>query len=282
MKRTKKIFLCIMSSQNPGRRWILKICTFNVNSINARKDLIVQWVEQRNKDIDVLCFQELKSEQEHFPYQDFERLGYSSIVNGQKAYNGVAICSKLPMKRILEKETDQYWDPQKRIIAARIKAINLINIYAPHGDVRGTEKFDYKRDWYQKLVSFLDTHFSADKALIMVGDFNVARDDQDVWSPEILKDSIGTMPEERKSFQELLAWGFIDSFRSLYPEKKQFTWWDYIGGAIWRDQGMRIDYVLCTESLMKRAQNIEVDLWPRKRRKPTPSDHAPLIVTLSD
>ena len=260
----------------------MKICTFNVNSINARKDLIVQWIEQRNKDIDVLCFQELKSEQEHFPYQDFERLEYSSIVNGQKAYNGVAICSKFPMKRILEKEIDQYWDTQKRVIAAKIKGINLISIYAPHGDVRGTEKFDYKRDWYHKLVSFIDSHFSVDQALIVAGDFNVARDDQDVWSSEILEDSIGTMPEERKSFQELLAWGFTDSFRSLYPEKRQFTWWDYIGGAIWKDQGMRIDYVLCTQSLMKKVQNIEVDLWPRKRRKPTPSDHAPLIATLSD
>ena len=260
----------------------MKICSFNVNSINARKDLVVQWVEQRNKDIDVLCFQELKSEQEHFPYQDFERLGYSSIVNSQKAYNGVSICSKLPTKRILEKEIDQYWDPQKRVIAAKIKTVNLINIYAPHGDVRGTEKFGYKRDWYRKLVSFLDNHFSQDQALIMVGDFNVARDDQDVWSPEILEDSIGTMPEERKSFQELLSWGFVDSFRSLYPEKKQFTWWDYIGGAIWKDQGMRIDYVLCTQSLMKKVKNIEVDLWPRKRRSPTPSDHAPLIATLSD
>jgi exodeoxyribonuclease-3 len=260
----------------------MKICTFNVNSINARKDLIVQWIEHRKRDIDVLCFQELKSVDDAFPYHDLERLGFSSLVNGQKGYNGVAICSRLSMKRLLEKEIGRYWDPQKRMIAAKIEDISIINIYAPHGDMRGTEKFDYKREWYRKLISFLDSHFSAKQALMILGDFNVALDDRDIWSPEILEDSIGTMPEERKSFQNLLDWGFTDSFRSLYPEKKQFTWWDYIGGAVWRDQGMRIDYVLCTESLMKRIQSLEVDLWPRKRRKPTPSDHAPLIAALSD
>ncbi len=258
----------------------MKICTFNVNSIKARKGLILEWLQHRENDIDILCFQELKSVEEFFPYQDFEKLGYSCLVSGQKAYNGVAICSKLPVERIFEKAIEEYWDEQKRIIVTKIGGVNIFNIYAPHGDERGTEKFSYKMDWYEKLRSFLDKHFTRDDSLILVGDFNVAREDRDVWSPEELRDTIGTMHEERQAFEELLDWGIIDSFRQLYPEKQQFTWWNYIGGAIWRDQGMRIDYVLCTNPLIEKIKNMEVDLWPRKRRTPKPSDHAPLIATL--
>ena len=258
----------------------MKICTFNVNSIKARKELILEWLQHREKDIDILCFQELKSAEEFFPYDDFEKLEYSCLVSGQKAYNGVAICTKLPAERILEKEIEDYWDEQKRIIAARISGINIFNIYAPHGDERGAEKFIYKMNWYDKLRAFIDRHFTKDDPLMLVGDFNVAREDRDVWSPEELRDSIGTMPEEREKFEALLGWGVIDSFRKIYPEKQQYTWWGYIGGAIWRDQGMRIDYVLCTKPLTEKVKDLEVDLWPRRRRSPTPSDHAPLIATL--
>jgi len=258
----------------------MKICTFNVNSLKARKDLILEWLNHRENDIDILCFQELKGVEELFPYQDFEKLGYSCLVSGQKAYNGVAICSKLSAERLFEKEIEDSWDEQKRIIAAKISGLNIFNIYAPHGDERGAEKFNYKMDWYEKLRSFLDKHFTKDDPIILVGDFNVAREDRDVWSPEELRDTIGTMPEEREKFEDLLGWGIIDYFRQIYPEKQQFTWWNYIGGAIWRDQGMRIDYVLCTKPLIEKIKDLEVDLWPRKRRTPKPSDHAPLIATL--
>lgn len=258
----------------------MRICTFNVNSIKTRKDLILEWLAHRENDIDILCFQELKALEELFPHDDFKTLGYSCFVSGQKAYNGVAICTKLPAERILEKEIEDYWDEQKRIIAVRTADVTLFNIYAPHGDERGAEKFHYKMDWYDKLRKFLEKHFSKEDPLIAVGDFNIAREDRDVWSPEELHDTIGTMPEEREKLEALLDWGTIDSFRRIYPEKKQFTWWGYIGGAIWRDQGMRIDYVLCTKSLIEKVKDVEVDLWPRRRRSPKPSDHAPLIATM--
>jgi len=258
----------------------LKICTFNVNSIKARKELIFEWLQHRENDIDILCFQELKAVAELFPDEDFKKLGFFCFVSGQKAYNGVAICTKPPTERILEKEIEEYWDEQKRIIAVRTAGLNILNIYAPHGDERGAEKFNYKMTWYDRLRKFLEKHFTAEDPLLVVGDFNVAREDRDVWSPEELQDTIGTMPEEREKFETLLGWGMIDSFREIYPEKQQFTWWDYIGGAVWRDQGMRIDYVLFTKPLIKKMKGLEVDLWPRKRRAPKPSDHAPLIATL--
>lgn len=257
----------------------MKVCTLNVNSINARKDLIIEWMKHRENDIEVLCFQELKAIEENFPYQDFEKLGYSCAVSGQKGYNGVAICSKFPMERRLKDSIEEHWDEQKRVIAANIGGIDFLNIYGPHGDLRGVEKFHYKIDWYQKLLSFIDENYSTDSPLIVLGDFNVAREDKDLWSPELLKDSIGTMPEEREALKKILGWGFIDAFRSLYPDKKQFTWWDYIGGDIWRDQGMRIDYILCTEALVNKLKDVEVDLWPRRRRTPKPSDHAPVVGT---
>jgi exodeoxyribonuclease-3 len=252
-----------------------------VNSIKARKDLVLEWLAHRGKDIDVLCLQELKTEDQGFPADDFESLGYHCHVFGQKAYNGVAILTKMPAQAVekgFARRTS--WDEQKRLLRARIKGIHVLTIYAPHGDVRGTEKFDYKQKWYKNLVAFLLKNFTIEDPLLLVGDFNVAHQDIDVYSPEALADMISTMPEERAAFESLLDWGLVDAFRRLYPEKRQFTWWDYIGGAIWKDQGLRLDYILATPGLFKKIKAVEVDLWPRKRHKPTPSDHAPVIADL--
>lgn len=261
---------------------MLKVSTFNVNSIRSRKDLILNWLEHRNKDIDILCFQEIKVVDSDFPYEDFEKLGYKCEVFGQKGYSGVAVCSKVPLEDQKKGFGDDYWDQQKRLISGRVSETSIINVYAPRGDLRGTEKFDYKLDWYQKLLSYLENSHTPDEKIIIVGDFNVAVEDRDVYDPEILRDCLGTMDEERIVFKKLLSWGLIDTFRSLYHEKQQFTWWDYIGGAIWRDEGMRLDYILCTKPLVDRLKDVEVDLWPRRRRTPTPSDHAPTIGTFAE
>jgi exodeoxyribonuclease-3 len=260
----------------------MKICTWNVNSIKARKSLALEWLEHRNNDIDVLCFQEIKTIEKDFPFEDFEKLGFTCHVAGQKSYNGVAICTKILPDLIQKDFGDKGWDEQKRIICVKINETNLINIYAPHGGERGTEKFDYKQNWYRRLIAFLKDNYSPKDSVLIVGDFNVAHRDIDVYSPEELADSIGTLPEERVIFEELLNSGLIDIYRHFYPEKRQFTWWDYIGGAIWKDEGMRIDYILGTDSLLEKTRHIEVDLWPRRRKNPTPSDHAPLIIELED
>lgn len=256
------------------------ICTFNVNSIKARKDLILAWLEHRSYDIDILCFQELKTEETSFPFQDFQSLGYQSTVFGQKTYNGVAICSKLPIDKASRGFGEDEWDRQSRLITARIGDIHIINAYAPHGDLRATEKFQYKQGWYKTLLSYLKKNFSRDASLLLVGDLNIAFTDSDVYDADALADTIGTMPEERALLQSLYDWGLFDSFRYLYPDQRKFTWWDYRTAGIWRDEGMRIDYILCTEGLLPRIQSLDVDLWPRKRRKPTPSDHAPVLVEL--
>ena len=258
----------------------MNICTFNVNSIRVRVDLILDWIRHRNNDLDVLCLQELKAVEEQFPRNKFEQAGFHCEVFSQKTYNGVAVCSKVPLEHVDKGFGDSKWDEQKRFLSVKLKEIHLINLYAPHGDLNGTAKFRYKQDWYRRFIALLNERHSPEDPLLIVGDFNVAREDRDVYDPEALKDSAGTLPEERAVFEELLDWGLADAFRRLHPDTKQFTWWDYIGGAVWKNEGMRIDYGLCTESLARRVSRVEVDLWPRKRREPKPSDHAPLIITL--
>ncbi|NPA52354.1 MAG: exodeoxyribonuclease III [Aquificae bacterium] len=258
---------------------MFKVCTYNINSIKARKDLILSWLEKRNYDIDVLCFQELKVEEKYFPFEDFKKIGYHCYVNAQKRYNGVSICSKIELENIKKEFGEEFFDQQKRLIAGKIKDITIINVYVPHGDIRGEDKYYYKLDWYNIFLKWLNNHFSPDEKIILCGDFNVAREDIDVYDSSLLKDSIGTMTEERESLEEVLKWGFYDTFREKYPDQQIFTWWDYIGGAIWKNEGMRIDYIFVTKPLLEKLVDVEVDLWPRRRRKPTPSDHAPLIAT---
>ena len=258
----------------------MRICTFNVNSIKARKDLLMDWLDHRDNDIDVLCLQELKLMEEFFPFDYFQKKGFACEAFGQKAYNGVAICSRYPIQSVHKGFGDPTWDEQKRFISTTISDIHIINLYAPHGDIRGEDKFFYKQKWYKHLISHLSHNYSPENPILIVGDLNVARSDEDVYSPETRRDTIGTMPEERESLRNLLDWGFIDVYRYLHPTQQQFTWWGYMGGAIWKNDGMRIDYVLATKPLMETFKSIEIDLWPRKRRTPTPSDHAPLLAVI--
>ncbi|MGC9006615.1 MAG: exodeoxyribonuclease III, partial [Sulfurihydrogenibium sp.] len=266
------------------QRTTMKICTFNVNSIKTRKDLVIEWLKHRNNDIDIICFQEIKTEDKNFPSEDFKELGfvYQEIL-GQKAYNGVATLSKIPMEKVFFGLNHDYFDNQKRVLATKVLDIFIINTYAPHGDLRGGEKYYYKLDWYKHFISFLKQNFDFEnQKVILLGDLNIALEDKDVYDPVLLKDSIGTMPEERELLRELLNLGFIDTFRYLYPDKIQYTWWDYIGGAIWKNEGMRIDYILITKPLIPFLKDVEVDLWPRRRRTPKPSDHAPVIATFEN
>ncbi len=260
----------------------LKVCTFNVNSIRARIDLVTSWLEHRDNDIDVLCFQEIKVEDEKFPYEAFEQLGFTCEVYGQKRYNGVAICSKLPLTLLERGFNDDRWNQQKRLMTGCVGDLHIINVYIPHGDLKGTDKHKYKLAWYRQLSQFLQEGYTPNQKILVLGDFNVARDDIDVYDPKKVKEVIGTMFEERTAFNEVINWGLIDAFRRLHRNRKKFTWWDYRGGSVWRDEGMRLDYIFCTQPLLNSLKRVEVDLWPRRRRTPTPSDHAPTIAVFED
>jgi len=255
----------------------MKICSFNVNSIRTRKELIIQWYKEKASEIDVFCFQEIKVIDKDFPFPIFDEAGLKCESFGQKSYNGVAICSNKELTNIKKGFGNEEWDKEKRLILAKYKQTWIINIYVPRGGERGTDRFYYKLNWFKYFKDFLSANFEKDEQIIIVGDMNITRDDIDVFDPVLMKDHICTMPEEREAFEDLLSWGLIDSFRFLYPDKQQFTWWDYIGGAIWKNEGMRLDYILCSEPLKEKIKDVIVDLWPRRRRTPKPSDHAPII-----
>lgn len=254
----------------------MKIATFNVNSIRARKDLIIRWLTEKIE-LDVLCIQELKCEEKDFPFKDFENIGYRCEVFGQKAYNGVAICSKLEFEEAKKGFGDDFWDKEKRFIQAKIAGVNILNVYAPHGDIEG-ERHIYKLNFFKYLKEYIDKNFDLKKdKVLVVGDMNVARSDIDVWEPELLRGTIGFMDDEREAFEDFLSVGLIDLYRKFHPDSHGFTWWDYRNAAVWRDEGMRIDYILSSPPIEKLCKSIDVDMWTRRRRSPTPSDHAPLV-----
>lgn len=256
----------------------MKIATYNVNSINSRIELLKLWLQR--SDIDVLCIQELKCEDDKFPYIDFEELGYKCEVFGQKQYNGVAICSRMPFEQIQKGFGDE-WDEQKRLIYAKIKGFNILNLYVPHGELEG-ERHIYKLKFFDRVCKFIKENNLSEDYLIVVGDMNVAHREIDVYDPIALEGSIGFLKSERQKFETFMKeTDLIDLYRHFYPDKKEFSWWDYRGGAIWKNQGMRLDYILASVKATNRAQDITIDLWPRRRRTPTPSDHTPVIATFS-
>lgn len=243
-------------------------------------NLLIKWLQHRDNDLDILCLQETKTLDSSFPIDQFEDIGFKCEIFGQKAYNGVAILSRLPYTNVQKGFSNDVLDEQKRLISITVSDLHIVNVYVPHGDLRGATKYHYKLHWYVMLLQYLQERYSLDDKLVVTGDFNVARQDLDVYNSKAVHDKIGTMSEEREAFNKLLDWGLIDVYRELYPNAPGFTWWDYIGGAIWTNRGMRIDYLLCTRALLTAITDIEVDLWPRRRRTPKPSDHTPIIATI--
>ena len=255
----------------------MKIATFNVNSIRSRVDLIARWLKEKNP-VDILCLQELKCEEEQFPKAPFEELGYRVVINGEKRYNGVAVCSKLPIDRVKTEFGVKVLDQQKRLIEVEIAGIVILNVYAPHGESDEEDpKHIYKMDFYESLTKYVKDLQAEHEKVIVLGDMNVALEDIDVYDPMLFRGRVGFLESEKEKLRMLIETGVHDCFRTKYPDEKAFTWWDYRTAAIWRDEGMRIDYILATESVVKMCKDIGVDLWPRRRRTPTPSDHAPLV-----
>ncbi len=257
------------------------IATFNVNSIRSRVELIARWLEEKNP-VDILCLQELKCEAEQFPHEPFEKLGYHLAINGEKRYNGVAVCSKLPIDRVKTVFDNDVLDRQKRLIEVEIQGAVILNVYAPHGESDENDpKHFYKMAFYDLLTDYVKALMQTYTKVIVLGDMNIALEEIDVYDPKVFEGRVGFLESEKAKLRALLNTGLHDCFRRKYPEKKAFTWWDYRTAGIWRDEGMRIDYIMATDALTEVCESIEVDLWTRRRRSPTPSDHAPLVGRLS-
>lgn len=249
----------------------MKIATWNVNSILVRLPQVLAWLA--TYEVDVLALQETKVIDEAFPSQDFEAQGYHACFSGQKTYNGVAIVSKQAIHEPL-KENPYFQDESKRFLAVTIDGVRVVNVYVPNGQSVDSDKYHYKLAWLAGLGRFLKAELERYPKLMVMGDFNIAPTDQDVHSPESWEGSVLVSERVRSAFQDLLALGFIDAIRQVFPSHPPFTWWDYRQGAFRRNQGLRIDHLLFSQALLPHCHAAGVDVVPR--RDPRPSDHAPV------
>jgi exodeoxyribonuclease-3 len=253
----------------------MQIASWNVNSIKARLDHVKNWIEDNSPD--VLLLQELKGTE--FPSEAFRGLGYESIAVTQKAYNGVAILSRLPVKAVSKSLAGLDVDTHARFLEVIIKDIRVVNVYLPNGNPIGTEKFEYKLDWMDRLRAQMRRWLTSDIPTVVGGDFNVIPENIDCHKPASWIGDALFQPEPRARYRGLLDLGYIDAFRSLHPDEKgQFTFWDYFRQAFEHNRGIRIDHFLLSAKLAGRLKSCEIDKAPRALTKP--SDHTPIVLTL--
>ena len=259
------------------RRVLLyRIASWNVNSINVRTEHMSQWLEKN--DVDVLAIQETKCQDEQFPYDPFISLGYEVIVSGQKAYNGVAILSKSEGADIIT-ELPDFDDPQRRVLAATIDDIRIINLYVPNGQSMDSDKFQYKLAWFDAMTQFVAAQKAKYPKTVVLGDFNIAPGDDDVWDPKEWQNKVLVSHQERTALNRLLRLGFVDSFRMFKQAQDSFSWWDYRAASFRQNKGLRIDLILLSSALVDCCRYSNIDKTPRSWARP--SDHAPVSVLLN-
>ncbi len=251
----------------------MKVASWNVNSIKARKDRLLSWLQRNTPD--VLCLQELKTERDGLPQAELEALGYHAVALGQRSYNGVAILSKHPLEDVRTGLADGEDDPEARLISARTNGLRVISCYVPNGQTLDSPKYAYKLRWLDRLGAYLARHHAPDELLALCGDFNIAPEDRDTNDPAVWADSVLFSPEVRAKFQELLNWGLVDSFRIHNQEPGKLSWWDYRMLSFPKGVGLRIDFVLVTRALAERCTAVGIDRNERKGK--LPSDHAPVF-----
>ncbi len=253
----------------------MKIASWNVNSIRSRLDHVTGWLKERQPD--VLLLQELKGTE--FPTDSFKALGYESAAVPQKAYNGVAILSRTPIKIISTTLAGDAVDLHARFLEAIVNDLRIVNIYLPNGNPIGTEKFAYKLSWMDRLHTQMNSWLTDPIPTMVGGDFNVIPEDIDCHKPASWMRDALFQPEPRARYRGLLQLGYTDAFRSLHPDETgQFTFWDYFRQAFDHNRGIRIDHFLLSPSLACRLASCEIDRGPRALLKP--SDHTPIMVTL--
>lgn len=254
----------------------MKLATWNVNSLKVRLPQVIDWLEANQPDM--LCLQETKLSDENFPQDEIAAMGYQSVFTGQKTYNGVAILSKQKGSEIVTTIPD-FTDVQKRVIAATYGDLRVISIYVPNGDTVGSEKYDYKLTWLPALSRWLQQELKSHKKLAVLGDFNIAPEDRDVYDPQLWEGKVLCSQPERDALNELLDLGLVDSFRLFEQPEKTYTWWDYRMMAFRLNRGLRIDHILLSHELSNTCLTCKIDKTMRKRERP--SDHAPVMVELS-
>jgi len=253
----------------------MKLATWNVNSIKVRLPQLLDWLAGAKPDM--LCLQELKTEDAKFPRAELEAAGYTCAVSGQKTYNGVAILSNTATGEIAA-GIPGFADEQKRVIAATVHGMRVVCVYCPNGQAVGSDKYEYKLRWFAALRDYLAAELQNHPRLAVAGDFNVAPEDRDVHDPKAWEGQVHVSEPERAAWRALLALGLKDSFRLFEQPEKVYSWWDYRMMGFRRNAGLRIDHVLLAEELARACASSTVDKAPRKLERP--SDHAPALAEL--
>lgn len=257
----------------------MKIATYNVNGIKARLPVLLRWLEESAPYI--VCLQELKAPQENFPLDAIQSAGYHAVWHGQKSWNGVAILSRLEAPRetgrALPGDSE---DMQSRYIEAETGGIRIGCLYLPNGNPAPGPKFDYKLQWFRRLSAHATELVASKTPVVLTGDFNVMPTELDVYKPESWVDDALFRPEVRRAFQQLVAQGWTDAIRKLYPNERIYTFWDYFRNAFARNAGLRIDHFLLNPQLEGRLLAVGVDRHVRGWEKS--SDHAPVWIELAD
>lgn len=253
------------------------IATWNVNSILARMPSVVRWLDDVKPD--VLCMQETKCTDDKFPTLVFQERGYQCQLFGQQSYNGVAILTRESCETGRRGYPDDDEAAQSRLIATTVSGISIINVYIPNGQAVGSEKYQFKLAWIERLRQFIEANYDRTTPVMLCGDFNVAPEERDVHDVRLWQGRIMFSEQERAALQRVRDWGFTDAFRLHTETGGHFTWWDYRAGAFRRNLGLRIDHIWITEPLVARNIRTWIDISPRTWEKP--SDHAPVIAEFS-
>jgi exodeoxyribonuclease-3 len=240
----------------------MKIATWNVNSIRARLERLLRWLEKEGPD--ALCLQELKVTEDDFPFEAIEKAGYRAAVYGQKTYNGVAILSREEPERIERGLMDDVDDPQARLLAADLGGIRIVCAYFPNGAEVGSDKFAYKLEWMERFGELSRPSLGPGNPVVLCGDFNVAPDDKDAAHPEQWQDTVLCVPERRQALERIRERGFEDVFRKHHPEGGIYSWWDYRQLGFPKNNGLRIDHLFATPELAARCVAARVDRDERK------------------
>ncbi len=250
----------------------MKIATFNINGVKARLPRLLEWFHEFSPD--VACLQEIKSIDDNFPRRAFEDIGYQVETHGQKAFNGVALLSKQPVKAVRRGLPGDAADEQARYIEGTVNGVRIASIYLPNGNPAPGEKFDYKLRWMDRLIDHAAALLLEEWPLVLCGDYNICPRDEDVYDPKGWQDDALCRPESRARFRTLMNLGFTDALRHIMPSGQAYTYWDFQRGAWPKDHGLRIDHFLLSAQAADRLQDCQVDRRPRGKDKA--SDHTPV------
>jgi exodeoxyribonuclease-3 len=253
----------------------MKIATWNVNSLRVRLPQVIEWLAAATPD--VLALQETKLTDDAFPVAELEAAGYTTLFSGQKTYNGVALLARgggRPFADVI-RDMPALDDPQRRVLAATVGPVRVVNLYVPNGQAPDSDKYQYKLNWLGRLQAWMAEEYQRYPHLLMLGDFNIAPDDRDVHDPAAWIGNVLVSEPERAALRGLLNLGFVDVFRKFESGSGFFSWWDYRQAAFRRNMGLRIDLLLASAALAQRCTASSIDREPRRSERA--SDHTPAV-----